>query len=124
MLDLGPHAGTRAACLYEAGRRADAVRMVDSLAAAIEGRESPDAVYTAVTRAEDLAVYYAWTGDPALSLAWLQIAFRLSPIGVETRTLASALFDRVRSDPLFAAGLRETRAGIWPQVEEWAERAP
>jgi len=121
-LDLGPYAGTRAACLQALGRTAEATAVADSLAAAIQ-TESDDPVYTDVTRAEDLSVYYAWIGDPSLSLAWLEIAFRLSPMGVETRTLESALFDRVRDDPTFADGLRDERATIWERVKTAAAGA-
>jgi len=119
-LDLGPYAATRAACLFELGRTTEAAAVADSLAEAIGAEDASDAVYTDVTRAEDLAVYYAWTGDAALSLSWVEMAYGLSPMGVETRTLESALFDRVRSETSFDAGVRRARAQVWDLVEEAA----
>ncbi len=121
-LDLGPNAGTRAACLHDAGQIARARAIVDSLATTISLQESADSVFTDVARAEDLAVYHAWIGDSEMALTWVEMAFELSPSGVESRTLQSELFDRVRDDDTFRTGLEAIQAGIWERVQLEAER--
>lgn len=120
-MELGPHAGLRATCLYDLGQRAEASAIVDSLIAGLAARALYDTVYTAVIRAEDLAVYYAWAGDPAESLSWVRRAYDLSPSGVEPRVLESALFDRVREDPRFSREVEGIRAGIWDRVRRESE---
>lgn len=44
-----------------------------------------DPVHSDALRAEDLACYYAWTGDAERAGLWLERAFELSPLGVEPR---------------------------------------
>ncbi len=94
---------------------------MDSLAAALEAGTLEDTVFTAVIRAEDLAVHYAWAGDPAKSLDWVRRAYRMSPSGVEPRVLESALFDRPRQDPRFSREVERIRAGIWDRVRRESE---
>lgn len=114
-MELGPHAAIRAMCLHELGRRAEASAIVDSLVAALAvGLQ--DSVFTDVIRAEDLATYYAWVGEPTRSLSWVVRAYELSPSGVEPRVLESALFDRVRQDPGFSREVARLREGIWDRV--------
>ncbi len=80
-----------------------------------------DAVFTDVIRAEDLATYYAWVGDPVASLEWVRRAYDMSPSGVEPRVLESALFDRVRADDRFRSEVERIRAGIWDRVRRESE---
>lgn len=120
-MDLGPHAGLRATCLYDLGRREQASAIVDSLLAALAAGALEDTIFTDVIRAEDLAVYYAWIGDPVESLRWVRRAYELSPSGVEPRVLESALFGRVREDPRFSREVERIRAGIWDRVRRESE---
>jgi tetratricopeptide (TPR) repeat protein len=113
---LGPHAVTRATCLHALGRTAEARAIVDSVEAAVASGEPRDLVYTDVTRAEDLAVHYAWTGDAQRALQWVTRSYELSPSGLEVRVLESALFDGVRDDSTFAATVDSIRSGIWDRV--------
>jgi TolB-like protein len=122
-MELGPHAGIRAMCLYELGRRAEATAIIDSLQSAVDRGQASDSIFTEVVRAEDIAVYYAWAGDPERSLAWVRRAYELSPSGVEPRVLESALFNRVRQEPAFAREVERIRAGIWDRVRLESERA-
>jgi len=122
-MELGPHAAIRATCLYELGHRTEAKAIVDSLESALAGGRLSDPVYTEVIRAEDLATYYAWAGDPMRSLEWVRRAYELSPSGVEPRVLESALFDRVREDPAFAREIELIRREIWNRVVLASERA-
>lgn len=122
-MELGPHAGIRAMCLHELGRRDEAAAIVDSLQSALARGEASDSIFTEVVRAEDLATYYAWTGDPVRSLAWVRRAYQLSPSGVEPRVLESALFHRVRQDPAFAREVERIRSEIWGRVTLESERA-
>jgi tetratricopeptide (TPR) repeat protein len=115
-VEPGPHAGLHAACLWQEGRRAEARAMVDSLERAIAGGTLGDTVFTPVLRAEDLATYYAWTGDAPNALRWLRRAFDESPLGIEPRVLHSALFARVRDDPAFTAGMQEAGRQAWERV--------
>ena len=118
---LGPHAVIRATCLYELGRTDEARTIVDSVESAIAAGTTNDFTFTDVTRAEDLATYYAWIGDTERSLEWLKRAYELSPSGVEVRVLESALFDRMRSDPEFAREVAQIRGRIWDRVRDASE---
>jgi serine/threonine-protein kinase len=114
-MELGPHEGVRALCLWVLGRRGEAAAIVDSLERVVAG-PAIDTVYTNVVRVEDLACYYAWTGATDDAFRWLEEAYRLSPLAVERRVLQSALFDRLRMDPDAARRLHELTASIWPRV--------
>ena len=115
-LDLGPHAGVRAACLEALGRHAEARAIIDSLERVVRGGGQAGSVYTDVVRVEDLACYYAWVGDGDRAVEWLEEAYRLSPIGVERRVLESALFARVRRDPATDERIEGITSRIWPRV--------
>ncbi len=120
-MELGPHAGLRATCLYEMGQQEEASAIVDSLVAAVVAGTLGDTVFTDVIRTEDLATYYAWVGDPAASLEWVRRAYNMSPSGVEPRVLESAMFDRVRADDRFRHEVERIRAGIWDRVRRESE---
>jgi hypothetical protein len=122
IMELGPHEGVRALCLWTLGRRGEAAAIVDSLERVVAG-PAVDTVYTNVVRVEDLACYYAWTGAMEDALRWLEEAYRLSPLGVERRVLQSALFDRLRADPDAARRLRDLTAAIWPRVRSGGRSA-
>lgn len=120
-MELGPHAGLRATCLHEIGRREEASAIVDSLAAGVVAGTFGDTVFTDVLRAEDLAIYYAWVGDPVAALEWVRRAYDMSPSGVEPRVLESALFERVRADETFRRTVERIRARIWERVQRESE---
>ncbi|MGD8496858.1 MAG: hypothetical protein PVF05_11760 [Gemmatimonadales bacterium] len=119
-MELGPHAGIRAACLHEAGRPAEARAIVDSLEAAIRADALDDSTYTAVVRAEDLATYYAWIGDADGATEWAITAYTMSPLGVEMRVVESPLFDRVRDDGRFSREVVRMRNRVWSHVKQAA----
>jgi serine/threonine-protein kinase len=121
-IELGPHEGVRAACLWSLGRRGEAQAIVDSLTRFVRTGHV-DSVYTDVVRVEDLACYYAWVGDRERALQWLAEAYRLSPIGVDHRVLQSALFDRVRRDPDAKRRMDQLTSEIWPRVQASAARS-
>jgi serine/threonine-protein kinase len=114
-LELGPHEGVRAGCLWALGRRDEARVIVDSLEALI-GAPHTDTVYTDVVRVDDLACFYGWIGDTEQALRWIAEAYRLSPLGLDRRVLYSAMFERVLSDPDAAERITRIVNGIWPQV--------
>jgi serine/threonine-protein kinase len=118
---LGPHAVIRAMCLHELGQTETARAIADSVGAAVTAGTTNDFAFTDVTRAEDLAAYYAWIGDTERSLEWLRLAYELSPSGVEVRVLESALFDRMRSNPDFAREVAQIRGRIWDRVRATSE---
>jgi len=70
-----------------------------------------------VIRAEDLAMYYGWIGDPDGASEWAIEAYRMSPLGVEMRVLESPLFSRVRSDQRFRREVSRERSRLWEKVE-------
>ncbi len=116
-LDLGPHAVIRAMCLSELGQVVRAAAIVDSVAADFESGVVSDPVFTQVTRFEDLATYFAWNEDVPNTIAWIERAYLLSPSGIESMVLESALFDRVRQDPNFQREVTRIRSEIWSRVE-------
>lgn len=119
-MDLGPHAGIRAACLREAGRTDEAAAVVDSLEAAVRADALGDSTYTAVVRMEDLATYYAWAGDADGATEWAREAYSASPFGVEMRVVESPLFDRVRGDSRFQREVMDERERVWGRVKKAA----
>jgi serine/threonine protein kinase/tetratricopeptide (TPR) repeat protein len=98
-LDLGPWRAARATCLSAAGRSEEARALSDSLAARLVAGE-----YANAYQYSDLAAYYASTGDVSRTLEWLERTARLTPV-IPSWQLDSGLFDRIRDDPRFKAGL-------------------
>ena len=66
-----------------------------------------------------LAEYFAWTGRAEESMAWIERAFAVSPLGEDPRLSASSIYDRVRADPRFQPSLERTRS----RAEERVQRA-
>jgi serine/threonine-protein kinase len=102
--------GTKAICLHEVGRTAEAQVLADSLAGLLNRGE-----YAIVPQFAALAGYRAWLGDAAGSLAWLQKGADVSPM-LHYWHLESGLFDRVRRDTGFVAGLSRLEGGIRARV--------
>jgi serine/threonine-protein kinase len=113
-MELGPHDGTRALCLWASGAEAEAVAVAADLVlrSGTPTREG----FTTVIVAEDLAVFYAFTGNEEESLRWIRTAFEQSPTGVELRVLQSGLFDLLRSSAEFRRVIEELRSGLYDRV--------
>jgi hypothetical protein len=121
-MDLAPYAGVKAMCLRAAGRERESRAMVDSLraVAALEGES--DAVYSDLLPAQELATYYAWTGNAGEALRYLRLAFSRSPVGVDQRIVQSGVFDPVREAPGFSGELARLQEAVWPKVLEQRKR--
>jgi serine/threonine-protein kinase len=111
-LELRRWLATKAICLHEVGRADEAKVLADSLAALLTRGE-----YAIVPQFTALAGYRAWLGDAAGSLHWLQRAADISPM-VHYWYLESGLFDRIRRDTAFVAGLSRIERGIRSRVAE------
>jgi len=122
-VEFGPHDVVRATCLYELGRESEAFSVVDSVVGELDAEDRSDARYTDVTRLADLACYYAWIGDGANMMQWLDRAFDVSPMGVWGRILNTSLFSRMRNTPSTARDLNALTASVWPRVEAASRRA-
>ncbi|HSG49002.1 MAG TPA: tetratricopeptide repeat protein, partial [Longimicrobiales bacterium] len=120
-MDLGPHEGTRALCLWARGDRGEATALAAALAR--EYPTPPAENFTAVVVAEDLAVFHAYTGDASEALRWVRTAYDASPAGVELRILESDLFDPVWNAPGFQAEIRRLRGSLWERVQRGWEGA-
>jgi hypothetical protein len=92
------------------GRTAEARVLADSLAGLLTRGE-----HAMVPQFAALAGYRAWLGDVAGSLTWLQKAAEISPM-VHYWHLESGLFDRVRRDTAFVAGISRIESGIRARV--------
>jgi hypothetical protein len=100
---LGP---VTAICLQAAGEAARASGLIDSLeASAARDRLG---IYTLGF----IGAYYARVGDPAKTVEWLSKAYAVSPTAFDTRFVDSALFDKVRSDPVFQRGWDTIRGKV------------
>jgi serine/threonine-protein kinase len=115
-LKLGPYAGVRAMCLYSLGRVEEAASIADSLRTAFRAGTMSDSVFSPAITARGLAEYYAWTGRAEESLAWLERAYAISPEGEDFRVIASGIYDKIRNDPRFQAGLQRERTQIYDRV--------
>lgn len=113
-IELGPHEGTRALCLWAAGDRIEAQRIIDALER--DYGSASTGPYTRITKAEDLAVYYAYTGEAQTSLRWIERAYDQSPTGIELRVYESALFNNVRNRIGFQFEVNRLRASLWDRV--------
>jgi serine/threonine-protein kinase len=115
-LSLGPYLLIRAMCLHSLGNVQKAAQIADSSAAAFKAGAAGDSVFSPAITARGLAEYYAWTGNAEQSLAWPERAYALAPGGEDLRVIASALYDKVRNDPRFKAGIRRVRTQIYDRV--------
>ncbi|MGQ0703603.1 MAG: protein kinase domain-containing protein [Gemmatimonadales bacterium] len=121
-LDLYPYLGVKAMCLQTAGRVREAEELVDSLRRLVKSETGGDEVYSEVLPAQELATWYAWSGNAPESLSYLRLAYARSPIGVDPRILQSAVFDRVRRKPGFTEEVTRLEAAVWPRVLEQRQR--
>ena len=121
-MDLRPYLGVTAMCLREAGRSREALALVDSLKRAAASEGDADAVYSDVVPAQELATWYAWTGNAAECLRYLQLAFARSPVGIDLRIVQSGVYDRVREAKGFARELQALQDAVWPRVLEQRKR--
>jgi eukaryotic-like serine/threonine-protein kinase len=113
-IELGPHEGTRALCLWAMGDQERAQQIVDSLGASYGAGLT--GAFTRITEAEDLAVFYAYVGNAALSLQWIERAYDQSPTGIELRVLESEIFDGVRNETGFQFTVNRIRGNLWERV--------
>ncbi len=111
-LPLGLWLGIKAVCLRQAGRTAEAEAAGDSLASQLEAGR-----YASTHQFADMAAYRAWMGDAAGALHWLERGAGVSPM-IHYWHLESGLFDRVRKDTTFAAGLSRLEDGVRARVQE------
>ena len=114
--ELGPNVVVRTLCLHTLGRVADATRLADSLASVFTTRTGQDSTFSPVLVARGLAQYHAWIGDVEGSLTWLDRAYALSPVGEDYTVIASPIYDKVRDDPRFQAGLERLHEQIHARV--------
>jgi serine/threonine-protein kinase len=115
-LDLGPNSGARAMCRYSLGQVREAEQDIDSLRAAFSTRAPGDSGVSRVVPARALARYYAWSGNAEQSLAWLERVYAISPEGEDLVIIASGVYDKVRNDSRFKAGLQRIRDQIWARA--------
>jgi hypothetical protein len=111
-LGLEPWLATKAICLHESGREAEGKVLADSLSALL-GRGG----YTIVPQFAAMAGYRAWLGDARGAVAWLERSAEISPM-LHYWHLESGLFDRVRSDTAFTAGVARLESRIRAGVAE------
>ncbi len=117
-IEFGVYDLVEALCLYAAGRSEEARQMVERAERQLETVGSPNPDYTAELRAQDLASYYGMIGDAVDATRWLEFAFDLSPAGVDTRILGSALFEPVENDPRFSSAVDATSLTALERVVE------
>ena len=93
-----PPESKHAAWIYaRAGKREEALRLLDAYAA----RAEPDHV-VAMSR----AIAYAALGDDERAFEWLERAYDVQPIGLSIRLLSNPVLERLRADPRFQDLLR------------------
>jgi len=98
------------------GKVAEARRLADSLARAFTARTADDSSFSPVLVARGLAQYHAWIGDATGTLTWLDRAYAISPVGEDYTVIASPIYDKVRDDPRFQAGLKRQQEEIHARV--------
>ena len=121
-LELGVYDPVRALCLHSMGRHDEAERLAVATAGRITSGDRGTTEYMADLFAQDLASYYALTGNPEEALRWIRWAFDLSPSGVDERLLGSELFEPVRSAPGFADQVALIRTEARARVADMRNR--
>ena len=111
-LGLEPWLATKAICLHETGREAEGRALADSL-----GRLLDTGAYAIVPQFSAMAGYRAWLGDAKGAVGWLERSAEVSPM-LHYWHLESGLFDRVRSDTVFTAGLARVESRIRARVAD------
>ena len=111
-LGLEPWLGTKAICLHETGRKTEGKVLADSLAGLLRGNQ-----YAILAQFAALAGYHAWLGDGAGALSWLERAAEVSPM-LHYWHLESGLFDRVRGDTAFTAGIPRVESRVRARVAD------
>ena len=120
-LALGPHQVLRATCLKISGRGDEADTIIEEVLDDIRNKTLQVDGSTEVVVFEDLAVHFAYRGDPENALFWTARAYAASPAGVEIRVIESELFDKVRDDPDFAASIAAIRGDLYNRVRRDSE---
>jgi eukaryotic-like serine/threonine-protein kinase len=123
-VELGPYNYVRALCLHSLGKTREAEQIADSLRVSFTAASAGDSTARPVLAARGLAEYNAWIGNAEESVAWLERAYAASPAGEEFLVIASGLYDKVRDDPRFRAGLQRAQAGIHQRIERASVAAP
>ncbi len=118
---LSAYRALRATCLEASGRSEDARRIIAAVLNDIDEKRIHESGYTEVIAFEELATYYAFTGDAKKSQEWLMRSFAISPAGIEFRVLESELFDRVRNDHDFSSAVGAIRADLYDMVKRLSE---
>ena len=106
-LDLDAQQYLKAMCLEALGRRREAAAIADSLTAAVRAGRAAWPV------PEGLGMYYAWLGEVDASLHWYEAA----PMVVRAGLVRSGVFDRVREDPRFQAGMARLGERNWARLQ-------
>src|SRR2546428_657830 len=107
LASLGAYVGVRAMCLHSLGRVRKATQFAASLGAGSKAGPPGDSGFGPGFVPRGRAEYSQCTESASGSLAWLERAYAISPEGEDWRIIASALYDKVRNDPRFTAGLNE-----------------
>jgi tetratricopeptide (TPR) repeat protein len=90
-LPLYPYLGVQAMCLRALGREREARALVDSLHRAADSEAGGGAVYSDALPAQELATWYAWSGDAEASLKYLRLAYARSPAAIDPRIIQSGV---------------------------------
>ena len=109
---FGPWLAAEATCLYSAGQVKEAQQAADSLRGILLRGE-----FVTVHQFTDLGTYYAWSGNNAEALRWIQRAADQTPLLIDW-VLSSGLYDKALADPSFRNGLDEIRKGMKERLRE------
>ena len=115
-VDLEQFVAIRALCLHTLGKRSTAQRLIDSLAALANAATRAGGPYADIVIGENIALYYAWTGNVDATLLWLRRAADITTAAAPFLYLNSKIFDPVRADPRFRDGVESLKAEIWTKV--------
>ena len=103
--------GVGAMCQYSQGDEAAALQIIDSLKSTVSSTSGPRS-HDEMLSYRELAMFYAWVGHVDETLDWLERGFTWSHGAVWLEIIRSGVFDRVREDSAFQAGLEGMRGRI------------
>lgn len=112
----------RATCLAADDRHDEAERIIERVLSEIADGEIAAPGYTEVITYEELATYFAFTGNTEKSQEYLMLALAASPVGIEFRVLDSPLFDNARRNETFSTAVATLRAELYDRVARLSAR--
>ena len=113
---LDRYPSVRAICLHAQGQVDEARRLIDSVVVRTNQAIKRGSPFADILIGDNLALYYAYAADADEALRWTRFAGTLTTATPTSLVYGSPIFDRIRHDPRFVAGIQEINDDIWRRI--------